>query len=88
VVFSVALVCFCSFISRRAIRLGLPPDAIQALAEQMRKAYGSICPLPVQFGCGCGKRAGDLGTSMRRALGCRRVIPRVGNTSCWRSSPH
>jgi peptide/nickel transport system permease protein len=43
----------------------LPPDASQALAEQMRKAYGFDRPLPVQFGIWVWNALhGDLGTSI------------------------
>ena len=52
VVFAVALVCFLlvHIAPGDPLVSVLPPDASQALAEQMRKAYGFDRPLPVQFG--------------------------------------
>ena len=52
VVFAVALVCFLlvHIAPGDPLVSVLPPDARQALADQMRKAYGFDRPLPVQFG--------------------------------------
>jgi peptide/nickel transport system permease protein len=60
----------------------LPPDASQALAEQMRKAYGFDRPLPVQFGLWVWKAVhGDLGTSIATGRSvAEEVIRAVGNT--------
>src|SRR5260370_36941302 len=60
----------------------LPPDASQALADQMRKAYGFDRPLPVQFGLWAWKAVhGDLGTSIATGRSvAEEVIRAVGNT--------
>ena len=66
VVLAVALVCFMlvHIAPGDPLVSVLPPDASQALAEQMRKAYGFDRPLPVQFGLWVWKALhGDLGTS-------------------------
>ena len=67
VVFAVALVCFLlvHIAPGDPLVSVLPPDASQALADQMRKAYGFDRPLPVQFGLWAWKAVhGDLGTSI------------------------
>ena len=67
VVAAVALVCFLlvHIAPGDPLVSVLPPDASQALAEQMRKAYGFDRPLPVQFGIWVWKALhGDLGTSI------------------------
>src|ERR1051325_2664356 len=67
VVFTVALVCFLlvHIAPGDPLVSVLPPDASQALADQMRKAYGFDRPLPVQFGIWLWKALnGDLGTSI------------------------
>src|SRR5437667_11911 len=58
VVFAVALVCFLlvHIAPGDPLVSVLPPDASQALADQMRKAYGFDRPLPVQFGLWAWKR--------------------------------
>ena len=60
----------------------LPPDASQALADQMRKAYGFDRPLPVQFGLWAWKAVhGDLGTSIATGRSvAEEVVRAVGNT--------
>src|SRR6195256_4922845 len=67
VVFAVALVCFLlvHIAPGDPLVSVLPPDASQALADQMRKAYGFDRPLPVQFGLWVWRAVdGDLGTSI------------------------
>ena len=67
VVLAVALVCFLlvHIAPGDPLVSVLPPDASQALAEQMRKEYGFDRPLPVQFGIWLWKAMhGDLGTSI------------------------
>jgi len=67
VVFAVALVCFLlvHIAPGDPLVSVLPPDASQALAEQMRKAYGFDRPLPVQFGIWVWNAInGNLGTSI------------------------
>ena len=67
VVFAVALVCFLlvHIAPGDPLVSVLPPDASQALAEQMRKAYGFDRPLPVQFGIWSWNALhGNLGTSI------------------------
>src|SRR5882762_669190 len=60
----------------------LPPDASQALAEQMRKAYGFDRPLPVQFGIWVWNAInGNLGTSIATGRSVAEEVTRaVGNT--------
>ncbi len=67
VVIAVALVCFMlvHIAPGDPLVSVLPPDASQALAEQMRKAYGFDRPLPVQFGIWVWNALhGNLGTSI------------------------
>jgi peptide/nickel transport system permease protein len=67
VVFAVALVCFLlvHIAPGDPLVSVLPPDASQALADQMRKAYGFDRPLPVQFGLWLWRALhGDLGSSI------------------------
>src|ERR1044072_8622883 len=67
VVLAVALVCFLlvHIAPGDPLVSVLPPDASQALAEQMRKAYGFDRPLPVQFGIWVWNAInGNLGTSI------------------------
>src|SRR5882762_2492806 len=84
VVFAVALVCFLlvHIAPGDPLVSVLPPDASQALAEQMRKAYGFDRPLPVQFGLWAWKAAhGDLGTSIATGRSVAEEVTRaVGNT--------
>ncbi|MBM3537223.1 MAG: ABC transporter permease [Alphaproteobacteria bacterium] len=60
----------------------LPPDASQALVEQMKKSYGFDRPIPVQFAIWLGKIAqGDLGTSIATSRPVLQEITKaVGNT--------
>lgn len=60
----------------------LPPDASQALAEQMRKEYGFDRPLPVQFGLWMWNALhGNLGTSIATGRSVTEEVTRaVGNT--------
>ena len=84
VVFAVALVCFLlvHIAPGDPLVSVLPPDASQALAEQMRKAYGFDRPLPVQFGIWVWKAVhGDLGTSIATGRSVYEEVMRaVGNT--------
>jgi peptide/nickel transport system permease protein len=84
VVFAVALVCFLlvHIAPGDPLVSVLPPDASQALAEQMRKAYGFDRPLPVQFGIWVWKALhGDLGTSIATGRSVTEEVSRaVGNT--------
>src|SRR3954468_12530177 len=84
VVFAVALVCFLlvHIAPGDPLVSVLPPDASQALAEQMRKAYGVDRPLPVQFGLWAWKAVhGDLGTSIATGRSvAEEVVRAVGNT--------
>jgi peptide/nickel transport system permease protein len=84
VVFAVALVCFLlvHIAPGDPLVSVLPPDASQALAEQMRKAYGFDRPLPVQFGIWVWKALhGDLGTSIATGRSVTEEVGRaVGNT--------
>jgi peptide/nickel transport system permease protein len=84
VVFAVALVCFLlvHIAPGDPLVSVLPPDASQALAEQMRKAYGFDRPLPVQFGIWAWKALhGDLGTSIATGRSVTEEVGRaVGNT--------
>jgi peptide/nickel transport system permease protein len=84
VVFAVALVCFLlvHIAPGDPLVSVLPPDASQALAEQMRKAYGFDRPLPVQFGIWLWKAVnGDLGTSIATGRAVAEEVSRaVGNT--------
>lgn len=60
----------------------LPPDAPQALVDQMRKSYGFDQPMPIQFGIWLGKVVtGDLGTSIATSRPVAGEIAKaVGNT--------
>jgi peptide/nickel transport system permease protein len=60
----------------------LPPDASQALAEQMRKEYGFDRPLPVQFGIWVWNALhGNLGLSIASGRSVTEEVARaVGNT--------
>src|SRR4029453_9553998 len=84
VVFAVALVCFLlvHIAPGDPLVSVLPPDASQALADQMRKAYGFDRPLPVQFGIWVWKAVnGDLGTSIATGRSVAEEVGRaVGNT--------
>src|SRR6266700_3975102 len=84
VVFAVALVCFLlvHIAPGDPLVSVLPPDASQALADQMRKTYGFDRPLPVQFGLWAWKAVhGDLGTSIATGRSvAEEVIRAVGNT--------
>ena len=84
VVFAVALVCFLlvHIAPGDPLVSVLPPDASQALADQMRKAYGFDRPLPVQFGLWVWKAVhGDLGTSIATGRSVAEEVMRaVGNT--------
>ena len=84
VVFAVALVCFLlvHIAPGDPLVSVLPPDASQALADQMRKAYGFDRPLPVQFGIWVWKALnGDLGTSIATGRAVAEEVGRaVGNT--------
>ena len=84
VVFAVALVCFMlvHIAPGDPLVSVLPPDASQALADQMRKAYGFDRPLPVQFGIWVAKALqGDLGTSIASGRSVAEEVGRaVGNT--------
>ena len=84
VVLAVALVCFLlvHIAPGDPLISVLPPDASQALAEQMRKAYGFDRPLPVQFGMWVWKALhGDLGTSIASGRSVIEEVSRaVGNT--------
>src|SRR6476661_4335690 len=84
VVFAVALVCFLlvHIAPGDPLVSVLPPDASQALADQMRKAYGFDRPLPVQFGIWLWKALnGDLGTSIATGRAVAEEVGRaVGNT--------
>ena len=84
VVFAVALVCFLlvHIAPGDPLVSVLPPDASQALAEQMRKAYGFDRPLPVQFGIWLWNALhGNLGTSIATGRSVAEEVSRaVGNT--------
>src|SRR5215471_12455690 len=84
VVLAVALVCFMlvHIAPGDPLVSVLPPDASQALADQMRKAYGFDRPLPVQFGLWVWKAVnGDLGTSIATGRSVAEEVTRaVGNT--------
>jgi peptide/nickel transport system permease protein len=84
VVLAVALVCFLlvHIAPGDPLISVLPPDASQALAEQMRKEYGFDRPLPVQFGIWLWKAMhGDLGTSIATGRSVTEEVMRaVGNT--------
>jgi peptide/nickel transport system permease protein len=84
VVLAVALVCFLlvHIAPGDPLVSVLPPDASQALADQMRKAYGFDRPLPVQFGIWLWKAMhGDLGTSIATGRSVTEEVMRaVGNT--------
>jgi peptide/nickel transport system permease protein len=84
VVFAVSLVCFMlvHIAPGDPLVSVLPPDASQALADQMRKAYGFDRPLPVQFGIWVWKAMnGDLGTSIATGRAVAEEVTRaVGNT--------
>lgn len=84
VVLAVALVCFLlvHIAPGDPLVSVLPPDASQALAEQMRKAYGFDRPLPVQFGIWLWNAAhGDLGNSIATGRSVTEEVMRaVGNT--------
>src|SRR5829696_5593591 len=84
VVFAVALVCFLlvHIAPGDPLVSVLPPDASQALAEQMRKAYGFDRPLPVQFGMWLWNAInGNLGTSIASGRSVAEEVTRaVGNT--------
>src|SRR6185503_5614168 len=83
VVFAVALVCFLlvHIAPGDPLVSVLPPDASQALAEQMRKAYGLDRPLPVQFAIWVWKAVnGDLGPSIATVRSVAEEVGRaVGN---------
>jgi peptide/nickel transport system permease protein len=84
VVLAVALVCFLlvHIAPGDPLVSVLPPDASQALAEQMRKEYGFDRPLPVQFAIWLWKAMhGDLGTSIASGRSVTEEVSRaVGNT--------
>src|ERR1044071_8780976 len=84
VLFAVSLVCFMlvHIAPGDPLVSVLPPDASQALADQMRKAYGFDRPLPVQFGIWLWKAVnGDLGTSIATGRSvAEEVVRAVGNT--------
>lgn len=84
VVIAVALVCFLlvHIAPGDPLVSVLPPDASQALAEQMRKAYGFDRPLPVQFGLWMWNALhGNLGTSIATGRSVTEEVTRaVGNT--------
>ncbi len=84
VVLAVALVCFLlvHIAPGDPLISVLPPDASQALAEQMRREYGFDRPLPVQFGIWLWKAMhGDLGTSIATGRSVTEEVMRaVGNT--------
>ena len=84
VVFAVALVCFLlvHIAPGDPLVSVLPPDASQALADQMRKAYGFDRPLPVQFGIWVWNAVnGNLGTSIASGRSVTEEVMRaVGNT--------
>src|SRR5215207_6932343 len=84
VVLAVALVCFLlvHIAPGDPLVSVLPPDASQALADQMRKAYGFDRPLPVQFGIWVSKALqGDLGTSIATGRSVSEEVGRAaGNT--------
>lgn len=84
VVIAVALVCFLlvHIAPGDPLVSVLPPDASQALAEQMRKAYGFDRPLPVQFGLWMWNALhGNLGTSIATGRSVTEEVARaVGNT--------
>ncbi len=84
VVLAVALVCFLlvHIAPGDPLISVLPPDASQALAEQMRKEYGFDRPLPVQFGIWLWKAVhGNLGTSIATGRSVTEEVSRaVGNT--------
>jgi peptide/nickel transport system permease protein len=84
VVIAVALVCFLlvHIAPGDPLVSVLPPDASQALAEQMRKEYGFDRPLPVQFGLWVWNALhGNLGTSIATGRSVTEEVTRaVGNT--------
>lgn len=84
VVFAVALVCFLlvHIAPGDPLISVLPPDASQALAEQMRKEYGFDRPLPVQFGIWVWHALhGNLGLSIASGRSVTEEVSRaVGNT--------
>jgi len=84
VVLAVALVCFLlvHIAPGDPLVSVLPPDASQALADEMRKAYGFDRPLPVQFGIWVWNAVnGNLGTSIATGRSVAEEVMRaVGNT--------
>ena len=81
VVLAVALVCFLlvHIAPRDPLISVLPPDASQALAEQMRKEYGFDRPLPVQFGIWLWKAMhGNLGASIATGRSVTEEVSRAG----------
>jgi peptide/nickel transport system permease protein len=84
VVIAVALVCFLlvHIAPGDPLVSVLPPDASQALAEQMRREYGFDRPLPVQFGLWTWNALhGNLGTSIATGRSVTEEVTRaVGNT--------
>jgi peptide/nickel transport system permease protein len=84
VVIAVALVCFLlvHIAPGDPLVSVLPPDASQALAEQMRKEYGFDRPLPMQFGLWMWNALhGNLGTSIASGRSVTEEVMRaVGNT--------
>src|SRR5262245_52977137 len=84
VVFAVALVCFLlvHIAPGDPLISVLPPDASEALAEQMRRAYGFDRPLPVQFAIWVANAVqGNLGTSIATGRSVAEEVGRaVGNT--------
>ena len=84
VVFAVALVCFLlvHIAPGDPLISVLPPDASEALAEQMKRAYGFDRPLPVQFAIWVGNAVqGNLGTSIATGRSVAEEVGRaVGNT--------
>jgi len=91
VVFAVALVCFLlvHIAPGDPLVSVLPPDASQALADQMRKAYGFDRPLPVQFASGCGMPSTAISAprSLPAARSPKKSRVRSATPSCWRCSP-
>ncbi|NWG23651.1 MAG: ABC transporter permease [Pseudorhodoplanes sp.] len=84
VVFAVALVCFLlvHIAPGDPLISVLPPDASQALADQMRREYGFDRPLPVQFGIWLWNALhGNLGLSIASGRSVtEEVLRAVGNT--------
>src|ERR1041384_5007877 len=84
VVLAVALVCFLlvHIAPGDPLISVLPPDASQALADEMRKAYGFDRPLPMQFSIWVWNAVnGNLGTSIATGRSVAEEVMRAGGNT-------